>query len=299
MILIAGSTGNLGSEIVRQLCEQGKSVRALVRKTSDPQKVTGLKNLGAEIIEGELTNKPSLVSACRGVDTVITTVTTTSSQTPGDSIPKVDQLGQLQLVEAAAEAGVSHFIYTSYSRNISTSCPLTTAKRTVEQRLMSSGMAYTILRPSYFMEAWLSPFIGFDYPNHQARIYGTGENPISWISFVDVARSAVMAVDSPAARNKTFEMGGPEAISPNQVIKIFEKAASKPFQVEYVPVEALQAQKPAAQDPLQQSFAALMLDYAKGDPIDSSDALKAFPISLKSVTDYARQVVAEPVKTAG
>jgi len=298
MILVAGSTGNLGSEIVRQLREQDKSVRALVRKTSDPQKVARLKSLGAEIVQGDLTDKPTLGAACYGIDTVITTVTTTLSQTPGDSIPKVDQLGQLQLVEAAAEAGVSHFIYTSYSHNISTSCPLTTAKRTVEQRLMNSGMTYTILSPTFFMEAWLSPFIGFDYPNHQARIYGTGENPISWISFVDVARIAVMAVDSPSARNRIFEMGGPEALSPNQVIKIFEKTAGKPFKVEYVPVEALQAQKAASDDPLQQSFATLMMNYANGDSIDNADALKVFPISLKSVQDYARQV-SEPVNTAG
>src|SRR5215475_784243 len=97
-------------------------------------------------------------------------------------------MGQLQLVEAAMESGVKHFIYVSYSRNMNADCPLTTAKRTVEQRIMGIGMSYTILRPSAFMEVWLSPFVGFDYPNNQARIYGTGQNPLSWISFIDVAR---------------------------------------------------------------------------------------------------------------
>jgi uncharacterized protein YbjT (DUF2867 family) len=292
MILVVGSTGILGSEIVRQLREQNKPVRALVRKTSDPEKVANLKRLGAIPVEGDLTDSASLIPACQGIETLITTATTTMSQTPGDTIPRVDHAGQLALVDAASEAGVSQYIYISYSRNIDTDCPLTTAKRAVEQRVIDSGMTYTILRPSYFMEVWLSPLIGFDYSNRKATIYGSGENPLSWISFVDVARFAVMAVDQPAARNTVIELGGPDRLSPNEVIKIFENIAGPPFQVEYVPVEALQAQKAGSDDPLQQSFSALMLDYAKGDPKDMTNTLKTFPVRLASVKEYASQVTA-------
>ena len=87
MILVAGSTGILGSEIVRQLRVQDKPVRALVRKTSDPEKVAHLKALGATIIEGDLTDPASLDAVCEGIETLITTVTTTLSQTPGDIDP--------------------------------------------------------------------------------------------------------------------------------------------------------------------------------------------------------------------
>jgi uncharacterized protein YbjT (DUF2867 family) len=292
MILVVGSTGRLGSEIVRQLREQNQPVQALVRKTSDPEKVANLASLGATIVEGDLTDRASLVAACRGVDTVITTATSTASQTPGDSIPRIDQLGQLQLVEAAMETGVRQFIYMSYSRNIKVDCPLTTAKRTVEYRVIGSGMNYTILRPSYFMEVWLSPFVGFDYLNSQARIYGSGQNPISWISYVDVARFTVMVVDQLAARNAILELGGPDKLSPNEVVKLFEQSGGKAFRVDHVPVEALEGQKAATDDPLQQSFAGLMLSYAQGDPIDMQDALRAFPVTLASVKDYAARVMA-------
>jgi NADH dehydrogenase len=292
MILVAGSTGILGSEIVRQLRDQNKPVRALVRKTSDPEKVAHLKSLGATTVEGDVTDRASLEAVCRGIDTVITTVTTTMSQTPGDTIPRVDQAGQLNLVDAAIKAGVPQYIYTSYSHNFGVICPLTTAKRTVEQRVKGSGMTYTILRPTYFMEIWLSPAIGFDYPNHKANIYGEGKNPVSWISLVDVARFAVMALDSSAARNATLELGGPDKLSPNEVVKIFEEATGQSFEVEHVPAEALQAQKAGTDDPLQQSFAALMLDYAEGDSIDMADTLKTFPLQLASVRDYAARVLA-------
>lgn len=291
MILVAGSTGLLGSEIVRQLRAQNTPVRALVRKTSDPEKVERLRRLGAAIVVGDLTDKASLVAACQGVDDVITTATTTVSQTPGDTIPAVDQAGQLNLVAAAKEVGVKHFIYVSYSRNIHTDCPLTIAKRTVEEHLKNSHLTYTILRPSYFMEVWLSPALGFDYPNHKARLYGDGHNPLSWISYVDVARFAVMAVNRPVARNEVLELGGPDHLSPNEVVQIFEEITGQTFAVEYVPEKALKAQKAGTDDPLMQSFSALMIDYAHGDPIDMTDTLKAFPIHLTSVRDYASQVV--------
>jgi len=291
MFLVVGSTGILGSEIVHQLRAADKPVRALVRKTSDPEKVARLKSLGATLVEGDLTDKASLLAACQGITTVITTATTTASQTPGDSIPRVDQLGTLQLVEAAMASGVSHFIYLSMRTNIP-DCALNTAKRTVEDRIRGGCMAYTILRPSFFMEVWLSPFLGFDYPNAQARIYGSGENPISWISCVDVARFAVMAVDQPAARNAILELGGTEKLSPNQVVQLFEQASGKSFHVDYVPLEAIQAQRSAATDPLQQSFAALMLTYANGDTVEMRETLEAFPMKLASIHDYAVRTAA-------
>lgn len=291
MVLVAGSTGMLGGEIVRQLRAQGKPVRALVRKTSDPQKVAQLRSLGAKIVEGDLTDAESLVLACRDIDTVITTVTTTLSQTPGDTIPSVDHAGQLNLVDAAADAGVSHFIYTSFSGNIDGDFPLNNTKRALEQRVIASGMPYTILRPSYFMEIWLSPIVGFDYLNATATIYGEGKKPISWISLVDVAKFAVMTVDSPTARNTILELGGLDKPSPNEVVKIFEEQAGRPFELTYVPREALEAQKAGTDDPLQQSFAGLMISYTNGDLIDMEETLRQFPVSTTTVRDFAKAVM--------
>lgn len=82
--------------------------------------------------------------------------------------------------------------------------------------MQQSGLTYTILRPSYFMEVWLSPVVGFDFPNATAQLYGSGRNPISWISLGDVARFAVESLDHPNARNATLELGGPEALSPSE-----------------------------------------------------------------------------------
>ncbi len=70
VILVAGATGILGSQICRLLVEQGKTVRALVRSTSDPGKVHKLKQLGVELVVGDLKDRPSLDAACQGVASV-------------------------------------------------------------------------------------------------------------------------------------------------------------------------------------------------------------------------------------
>jgi uncharacterized protein YbjT (DUF2867 family) len=145
---------------------------------------------------------------------------------------------------------------------------------------------------AYFMEVWLSPIVGFDFPHGQATIYREERTPISWISLYDVARFALMCLDSPAARHATFELGGPEALSPREVIRIFEEIGRRPFEVQHVPEEAVEAQQAGTQDSLQQSFAGLMGCYATGDSIDMRATLVAFPMELTPVWDYARRVLA-------
>ena len=88
------------------------------------------------------------------------------------------------------------------------------------------------------------------------------------------------------------QIGGPEALSPVELVKIFEEKSGRKFAVEHVPEEALCAQRQAAADSMQQTFAALMLSYAAGDAIDMRGTLEAFPVKLASVRDYASRVLA-------
>ncbi len=289
MILVVGSTGFLGSEICRRLTASGKSVRGLVRSTSDPEKVERLKSLGVETVLGDLRDPASLASACHGVDTVITTATTTVSMQPGDSIPVTDQQGQLDLVQAARKAGV-HKLYISIPQEMEP-CPLTTAKRTVEQAVMTSGMDYTILCPGIFMEVWLGPALGFDHPNAKATIYGDGHSKNAYISLGDVAEYAVQSLDNPKASNALFELGHPQMHSLLEIVHIFEKASGKPFDLQFVPAVALEAQRDGATDPLQISFAAMMHSIAGGVPMDTSKAQRVFSIPLKSVHEFASQSI--------
>ncbi len=291
MNLIIGGTGLLGSEICRRLAGQGAAVRALVRDTSDSGKVAELKGLGIELVRGDLKNPASLKAACRDVSAIISTASATLSRQEGDSVQTVDRQGQLDLVEAAEAAGVKHFVLISFP-SVDIDFPLQNAKRAVEDRLRRSRMTHTILQPTFFLEVWLSPALGFDPANAKAQIYGDGHNKISWISFQDVARFAVAALNNPSAMNATVKLGGPEALSPLEIVQLAELSLGKAVVVQHVPREALLAQLNAATDPLQQSFVGLMLYYARGDVIDMTDTRRAFSVDqLKSVRDTFRAMV--------
>src|SRR5262249_37294275 len=116
-------------------------------------------------------------------------------------------------------------------------------------------------------------------------------NPISWMSHHDVARFAVTCLTSPLARNATFELGGPDALSPLNVVRIFEEIGGRSFQLQHVPEETVEDQEASAPASLQRSLAGLSSCYASGDVIDMRETLAAFPMVLTSVRDYAHRVL--------
>jgi uncharacterized protein YbjT (DUF2867 family) len=291
MVLVVGATGLLGGEICRLLAERGRPIRALVRAGSDVAKVENLRSLGADLVVGDLKDPASLESACDGVDAVITTATSTTSRREGDTIESVDRDGQLNLVETARKAGVGRFVYISFPE-FGVEIPLQTAKRIVEQRIRESGLEYTILRPTHFMEVWLSTRLGFDPLNGQTQVFGSGEKAVSWISFRDVAAFAVDALANPAARDGVIDVGGPDALSPLAVIRIFEEETGQTCAVTHVPEAALEGQRASGADSLEQSFAGLMLGTAReGQTIDMAPVLRDFPVELTSVKEYAGALV--------
>lgn len=299
MILIVGATGVLGAEICRRLREAGRAVRGLYREGSDPAKVARLQEMGVELVRGDLKDRASLDRACQGVRVVIETASSTLSRQGGDSIESVDRDGSLALVAAAKGASVEHFIYISFPE-IADEFPLQDAKRAVERELRASGLPFTILQPTYFMEIWLSPALGFDVEAAKARIYGAGDGPISWIALGDVADAAIACIDNPRALGRSFELGGPEALSHNQVIAVFEELTGRTFSVERVGEADLRERRAAARDPkrgvdsLAQSFDALMLHCVEGKLIDMGPVLSALPIALTPLRAYAARSLGRP-----
>ena len=288
-VLVVGSTGFLGREICRQLVDAGRNVKALVRPTSDGTKVQALRKMGVETREGDLKNVASIRKALEGVDSVISTASSTLSRQEGGSIETVDGIGQLDLVQSAIDSGVNQFIFVSF-HPMHDPFSLQTAKRNVENKLMESKLNYTILQPGFFMEVWLSPAVGFDYPNSKVTIYGEGKNKLYMVSLVDVAAIAVASLGNELAKNSVFQVGGPAGVSPLEVVRIFENHTGNEFAVQFVPIAALQAQKKAARESISEAFAALMISYAEGDEVDMTETRKVYPFKLTSVMDYVQKV---------
>ena len=290
MNLIIGATGMLGTEICRLLVADGKPVRAMVRKPFDLGKMKKLKALRVQIVQGDLRNTKTFGPALQGVNTIVSTASSmpNSYEAGTNDIYHVDLEGMIDLIDHTKAARVQHFIYISFSDNMNIDCPLQNAKRTVERYLIESGLTYTILRPGFFMETWLTPALGFDIENSKVSLYGDGTNPVSYISYYDVAKFVMACMSNSFARDNILELGGPELISPLDVVNIFEETSGRHFSVQYTPKEAIKDQIKKTKDPMEISFLALQLAMANGDPIDMRETLTHFPMKLKSIRDFTR-----------
>jgi NADH dehydrogenase len=289
MNLVVGATGLVGTEVCRRLRERGLPVRALVRPGSARE--TTVAGLGAEIAHGDVKDAASLEAACRDVATVVSTATSTRSRRGGHSLESVDRTGQLVLLDAARRAGVRRFVYVSLSPNLPANNPLVRYKHEVEAAVRSSGLAWTVLQPSCFMEIWFGPAIGWDVAGGKARVFGPGTAPVSFISALDVAEFARLAATRPELQGRALPLGGPAPVSPLAAVGIFEEATGRRFKVQRVPVPVIKTMSLLLRpfDPITSSLMSLGAAVAKGDAIDMTPVQREFPMKLVSVRDYARR----------
>jgi uncharacterized protein YbjT (DUF2867 family) len=286
MQLVVGATGLVGGTVARRLRAQGGKVRALLRGGLARKEAAELRLIGVDIEPGELGDRSSLVAACRGVDTVVCTATSMPAA-GGDALQRVDNDGVLDLISEAENAGVRRFIYLSYSGGIGADSPLGRAKRTCEARLAESPMESVVLRPSYFMQVWLGPHLGFNSAAATARIYGDGTAGISYVSAVDVAAFAVAAALHHDPLRGFIEIGGPRILSQLDAVAIFERATRRRFAIEHVPIAVIEEQRRSA-DPLQQTLSELMMGCALGNPVPEALAnASLYGVALGTVEDFA------------
>ncbi len=233
MILIVGASGRLGSALTQLLLSQGKTVRLMSRK---PSNLAHLRQQGVEVLQGDLRNLESLRSACQGVDQVIAAAHALNGK--GDQNPhSVDDEGNRQLIDAAKAAGVNRFIFIStQGASPRSEVPFFRTKYQVEVYLQKSGLPYTIFRPAAYMELWGQMIGEPALKQGKAMIFGSGNNPINFVAVEDVAELVGIALDDPRALNQTIDVGGPEDLTLNQVVTIFEQLRGSPVKTPHMPV---------------------------------------------------------------
>lgn len=244
MILVVGATGSLGGRITRGLLGQGKAVRILARnnpisaelaKQGRANTVQSLVGAGAQPVYGDLKDRASLDAAVAGIDTVITTATTTQ-RGGDDTLPAVDLQGTLDLIDAARAAGVKRFIYTSAIGALQGHpVPLFDIKGTCEAALARSGLEYTILQPAVYMEIWIGMVVGMPLMLQQpVTLIGRGDHHQNFISEADVAAFAIATVDNPRAANQRILLGGPASYTWTEVVNAVSAAMGTQLPVNYV-----------------------------------------------------------------
>jgi NADH dehydrogenase len=279
MNLVAGATGSLGGQIVRELLARGQPVRALIR---DPAQCAALDEAGAETTVGDLTDPSTLDAACRGVDVVVSTASATRRE--DDTVENVDLQGTRNLVDAARSAGVRRFVYVSTNgASLGSPVPAFRAKAGAEAHIRASGLEYAVLQPEAFMDIWFGMLI--EMPMAQGMpitLVGESRQRHSFIAQRDVAQFAVAAALSPEPLREAIVLGGPEAVTFREVAEAYAEAAGRPLAIRSVaPGEPIPGLPPVVW-----GIAAGLESYGSDVPMEAT--ARRFGIRLTSYKDFIR-----------
>lgn len=220
-ILLAGSTGYLGSYIAKELQKRSCFFRVIAR---NPEKLKQNDIEANEVLKAELTDPDSISECCKGIDVVISTVGITR-QKDGLTYMDVDYQANMNLLKEAKKSGVKKFIYVSVLngeklRNLK----ICDAKEMFVEQLKKSGVDYCIVRPNGFFSD-MSEFFNMA-KRGRVYLFGNGELRANPIHGEDLATVCVDAIDKP---DKEVEIGGPETLTQNDIALIaFDILGNKP-----------------------------------------------------------------------
>jgi NADH dehydrogenase len=235
-ILVTGGTGFVGPRIVHALRRQGLEVRALVRR---PERGAQLLALGVELAVGDVTEPASLSRALDGCTHVVHLVAIIRGG-PGD-FERVMTDGTRNVVAAAEAAGVERFLLMSAlgtTEETKELVPYYRAKWTMEQGLRASGLEHTIFRPSFVFGRGggvLPTFVKQVRYSPVVTVIGSGTQRIQPIWIDDVGAYFVRALDAPEAADRTFELGGPDVVTWDELYRTIAKVLGKRRRLVHVP----------------------------------------------------------------
>lgn len=238
MILVAGGTGTLGTRVVHLLRMRGLPVRILTR---DPARARHLRGEQVEVVAGDVRDPRAVERAVSGARTVISAAHGLTGS-GADSPRTVDWLGNGHLMEAAQRAGVEHMVLVSM-QGAAPDHPMELArmKASAEQQLRAASLAWTIIRPTAFMETWCSLLGSPLLSTAKTTIFGGGNNPINFVSAYDVARLVERSVADPASRGALVAIGGPENLTLRQFVQVFEDVLGVSGAKRVVPLPIMRA----------------------------------------------------------
>ena len=233
-LLVVGATGTLGRQVTRRALDEGHEVRCLVRSF---KKAAFLKEWGAELVPGDLCEPDSLKPALEGVTAVIDAAT--ARPTDSLSIKQVDWQGNINLIQAAKEAGVDRFIFFSIldSEKYPT-VPLMEIKRCVELFLAESGLNYTILRPCGFMQGLIGQYAIPVLEGQSVWVMGDTA-PMAYMDTQDIAKFAIRALSVPETEKKSFPVVGSRAWGAYEIIRLCERLSGRDARVTRMPINLL------------------------------------------------------------
>jgi len=267
VILVAGGTGRLGGVLIPRLVEGGRSVRVLTRDAARA------RHLGdsVEVVVGDVRKPSTLGSALEGVTVVVSAVQGFAG--PGRVTPEtVDRDGNANLVHAASAAGADVVMMSVVGASSDSPMELFRAKYEAEANLRVSGVSWTIVRATAFAELW-AELVG------KGLVFGRGDNPINFVSVVDVAKVVERAVSDRGLRGTIVEVGGAQNLTFNEFAALLQRARGEPTTTRHVPRSLLRAVAPFARQ-ARAAVAIDTIDMTYTPDQDPSDPTRSRPTDL-------------------
>lgn len=287
MILVAGGTGFIGSAIVRALITRGEQVTVMSHQTKGV--VDRFPGLNVGVRQGDARDAESLTRAVAGMQTVVSCMQfpnfPVEKRSEGYTFDEVDARGNERLVQAAKAAGVRNYVYLSGSGAAPDAAKhWFRAKWQAEQAIQKSGLRYSIFRPSWVYgpaDKSLNRFVTFAKLLPVVPVIGDGNQRMQPVFVDDVVRCAVGSLSNEKAANQVFEIGGPDVMSMNEVLRVMLRVMGKKKPLVHQPAALFKligaAMTPLPKPPLSPDA----IDFITNDALaDTSGLLQAFDIRL-------------------
>mmetsp|Transcript_27162 Transcript_27162/g.90294 ORF Transcript_27162/g.90294 Transcript_27162/m.90294 type:complete len:573 (+) Transcript_27162:91-1809(+) len=238
-VLVLGSTGTVGRQVVRQMLNAGYSVRCLIRNKAD-RPFSFLVDWGASCVDGSLNRLESLPTSLIGVHTVIDC----STAGPEESVYDTDWEGKKFFIQCCEKMEIQRYIFMSIKDcDKFQEVPLMKIKYCTEKLLGNSSLRYTVLRATGFMQPLISEY-ALSILDDQ-KVWGDdGSNPgIAYMDSQDCARFIAAAATKERLVGKTITLGGPKVWTSNEVISMCEKLSGRKADINIVSNQLLEATK--------------------------------------------------------
>jgi uncharacterized protein YbjT (DUF2867 family) len=277
-ILVTGARGQQGGAVARELLAAGHSVRAMTRHP-ESESAKALAELGAEVVQGDFDDEASLVRAVDGAWGVF------AMQNTWEAGVELEEEQGKRLAGVAREHAVRHFVYSSVgSAHRSTGIPHFDNKWRVEETVRSCGFpSYTILRPVFFMENWVSPWFKPAIDEGDLAIGMKPETKLQQIAVADIGKYGKLAFEhSETLNGQALDIAGDELTAP-RVAEIVSHASGKAVGYVRIPIEQVRE--------FSDDFA-LMLEWFDrvGYDADIEGNAKKYGIRPTSFEAWAKQV---------
>lgn len=219
MILVTGATGKTGGQVAKELAAHNIPVRVIVRNAD---KAAALKELGAEIAVGDMADKAAVSEALKGVDKAVLIMANGEDQL----------IIEKQFTDCAVAAGVKHLVKLSSMESTSgTTKPIPAMHVASEDHIRASGLNWTMIRPTFFTQNFLSAARTIKESNEINLALGNAV--VAPTDIRDVAEVIRLVLTDDAHLNKSYNLTGPEALSLAQAAEKFSSVLGR--DVRYVP----------------------------------------------------------------